>query len=141
MTVQTDLGTLDLTDDPEVQNEVFLAAFNSGRGAIFDSLYRDDSISNLSGAPLTGQARTDAITALLATGPELKSTVRSYYSTADTSLIIVEYDLVVTKEDGGRQRILGRCTDVLVRDDEGKWVMAVDRPVADSTEDLSAEEL
>ncbi|QFZ20359.1 YybH family protein [Saccharothrix syringae] len=136
MTAQLDLQNLDLTDDPDVQNDVFLAAFNSGQGAIFDSLYRDDSISNLSGQPLTGAARTEAITALLATKPELKSTVRSYFSTGDTSLIIVDYDLVITKEDGSKQRILGKCTDVLVRGEDGKWVMAVDRPVADSVEDL-----
>ncbi|MFI9812508.1 YybH family protein [Saccharothrix variisporea] len=136
MTAQIDLRNLDLTDDPETQNEVFLAAFNSGKGAIFDSLYRDDSISNLSGKPLTGEARTRAITELLATGPQLKSTVRAYYATADTSLIIVNYDLVITLEDGRRQRILGKCTDVLVRGEDGKWVMAVDRPVADEVQDL-----
>jgi ketosteroid isomerase-like protein len=136
MTAQIDLQNLDLTDDPETQNDVFLAAFNSGQGAIFDSLYRDDSISNLSGGPLTGQARTEAITALLATKPELKSKVRSYYATGDSSLIIVDYDLVITLEDGRRQRILGKCTDVLVRGEDGKWVMAVDRPIADQVQDL-----
>ncbi|NUT92724.1 MAG: nuclear transport factor 2 family protein [Saccharothrix sp.] len=136
MTAQIDLANLDLTDDPETQNDVFLAAFNSGQGAIFDSLYRDDSISNLSGGPLTGVARTEAITTLLASGPELKSKVKAYYSTPDTSLIIVDYDLVITLEDGRRQRILGKCTDVLVRGEDGKWVMAVDRPVADEVHDL-----
>ncbi|MEU4766446.1 nuclear transport factor 2 family protein [Actinosynnema sp. NPDC023794] len=136
MTAQIDLQNLDLTDDPDVQNDVFLAAFNSGQGAIFDSLYRDDSISNLSGGPLTGQARTDAIIALLATKPKLKSTVKASYTAGDTSLIIVDYDLEITKEDGGKQRILGKCTDVLVRGEDGKWVMAVDRPVADSVEDI-----
>ncbi|QQQ80052.1 nuclear transport factor 2 family protein [Saccharothrix sp. 6-C] len=136
MTAQIDLQNMDLTDDPDVQNDVFLAAFNSGQGAIFDSLYRDDSISNLSGEPLTGQARTDAITALLATKPKLTSKVRANYTAGDTSLIIVDYDLEVTKPDGGKQRILGKCTDVLVRGEDGKWVMAVDRPVADSVEDI-----
>ncbi|CAL9568684.1 nuclear transport factor 2 family protein [Saccharothrix sp. NPDC042600] len=136
MTAQIDLANLDLTDDPETQNDVFLVAFNSGQGAIFDSLYRDDSISNLSGGPLTGAARTEAITKLLATKPELKSKVKSYYSTGDTSLIIVDYDLVITLEDGRKQRILGKCTDVLVRGEDGKWVMAVDRPVADEVHDL-----
>ncbi|MFE2757499.1 YybH family protein [Actinosynnema sp. NPDC059335] len=136
MTAQIDLQNLDLTDDPETQNDVFLAAFNSGQGAIFDSLYRDDSISNLSGGPLTGAARTEAITAFLATKPKLKSKVKAAYTAGDSSLIIVEYDLEITKEDGTRQRILGKCTDVLVRGEDGKWVMAVDRPVADSVEDI-----
>ncbi|WP_309112598.1 nuclear transport factor 2 family protein [Saccharothrix sp.] len=136
MTAQIDLQNLDLTDDPDTQNEVFLAAFNSGQGAIFDSLYRDDSISNLSGGPLTGKARTEAIIALLATKPKLKSKVKANYTAGDTSLIIVDYDLEITKPDGGKQRILGKCTDVLVRGEDGKWVMAVDRPVADRVEDI-----
>lgn len=129
MTVQIDLDNLDLTDDPETQNEVFLAAFNSGQGAIFDRLYRDDAISNLSGAPLSGEARTRAITEMLATGPVLKSKVRSSYIAGDTSLIIVDFDLQITGADGQPQRITGVCTDVLIRGADGKWIMAVDRPV------------
>lgn len=129
MTVQIDLDNLDLTDDPETQNEVFLAAFNSGQGAIFDRLYRDDAISNLSGAPLAGEARTRAITEMLATGPVLKSKVRSSYIAGDTSLIIVDFDLQITGADGQPQRITGVCTDVLIRGADGKWIMAVDRPV------------
>jgi len=129
---------MDLTDDPETQNEVFLAAFNSGRGAIFDSLYRDDAISNLSGAPLSGAARTEAITAMLASGPKLSSTVRASYVAGGTSLIVVDFNLQITTKDGMRQRILGRCTDVLVRGADGKWIMAVDRPVAESVEDIPA---
>ncbi|GAA2592804.1 hypothetical protein GCM10010435_84770 [Winogradskya consettensis] len=132
MTSTIDLQNLDLTGDPDVQNDVFLAAFNSGDGAIFDSLYRDDAISNLSGGPLTGAERTAAIKAFLATGPTLKSTVKHAYSTSDTSLIIVDYDLVLSDEDGKRVRIQGTCTDVLRLGADGKWMMAIDRPVADS---------
>ncbi|MEV4630614.1 nuclear transport factor 2 family protein [Micromonospora sp. NPDC049523] len=138
MDTQLDLEHLDLTDDPETQNEVFLAAFNSGRGAIFDSLYRDDAISNLSGAPLTGPARTAAITELLATRPQLTSTVRSSYTAGDTSLIIVDFVLNLTGPDGVARRITGICTDVLIRESNGKWIMAVDRPVADTDEELPA---
>lgn len=138
MTAYIDLENMDLTDDPDTQNEVFLAAFNSGRGAIFDSLYREDSISNLSGAPLTGAERTRAITEMLATGPKLTSTVVASHVAGDTSLIIVRFDLEITTPDGTRQRILGRCTDVLVRGADGKWVMAVDRPVAETVEELAA---
>ncbi len=137
---QTDVSnlSLELTDDPETQNAVFLAAFNSGRGDLFDLLYRSDAISNLSGQPLTGAARTEAITKLLATGPKLHSVVRDSVVAGDTSLIIVGFELEVTAEDGTRQRITGRCTDVLVREPDGKWIMAVDRPVAEHTETLGA---
>lgn len=130
MTAQIDLENLELTDDPETQNDVFLAAFNSGQGSIFDRLYRDDAISNLSGGPLNGAARTKAITELLATKPKLKSTVKHSYVAGDTSLIIVDFELEVTGEGGKPVQVNGICTDVLVREPDGKWMMVIDRPVA-----------
>jgi ketosteroid isomerase-like protein len=122
---------LTLTDDADQQNDVFVAAFNSGQGAIFDQLYRDDAISNLTGTPRTGTDRTRAITEFLATKPKLDSKVLRTYRTGDTSLLIVEFHLEVTGEDGKPQKIDGTCTDVLVRDENGQWIMAIDRPVAD----------
>ncbi|MDU0287707.1 nuclear transport factor 2 family protein [Saccharothrix longispora] len=131
MTAQLDLDNLELTDDPEVQNAVFLAAFNSGKGAIFDSLYRDDAISNLTGTARTGADRTAAITELLARNPKLDSTVKyAYVAGGHTSLIVVDFRLEVTDDDGKPVRINGICTDVLIRKPDGKWIMAVDRPVA-----------
>ncbi|MFF5369728.1 YybH family protein [Streptomyces sp. NPDC013187] len=124
---------LTLTDDPDQQNDVFVAAFNSGQGAIFDQLYRADAISNLTGTPRTGADRTKSITEFLATEPKLNSKVLRTFSTGDTSLLIVEFHLEVTGEDGKPQKIDGTCTDVLVRGEDGKWIMAVDRPVADET--------
>lgn len=130
MTAQLDSEYLDLTDDPETQNVVFLTAFNSGEGSIFDRLYRDDAISNLSGQPLSGVERTNAITEFLATKPKLKSTVKHSYVAGDTSLIVVDFELEVKGEHGEPVRVNGVCTDVLVREPNGKWMMAVDRPVA-----------
>ena len=130
MTIQLDLDNLDLTDDPETQNQVFIAAFNSGQGAIFDRLYRDDAISNLSGKPLSGTERTKAITELLATKPHLHSTVKQHYVAGDTSLIVVDFELTTKDEDGAPATIRGVCTDVLVREPDGKWMMAIDRPIA-----------
>ncbi len=127
---QIDLNNLDLTDDPDTQNAVFLAAFNSGEGSIFDQLYLDDAISNLSGGPLSGPERTKAIIELLATKPELESTVKHSYVAGDTSLVIVDFHLKLVK-DGKPLDVHGTCTDVLVRDSRGKWMMAVDRPIAD----------
>ncbi|MEV4874890.1 YybH family protein [Streptomyces cyaneofuscatus] len=121
---------LTLTDDPDQQNEVFLNAFNSGEGAIFDQLYRDDAVSNLTGTPLTGTARTEAITALLATKPTLTSKVLHSFRTDDTILLIVRFHLEIPTPDG-TNIIDGICTDVLVHDTNGNWIMAVDRPVAD----------
>lgn len=136
MTTRIDLGNLVLTDDPEQQNDAFLAAFNSGQGAIFDQLYREDAISNLTGSPRTGADRRAAITEFLATGPELESTVKYALTAGDTSLIVVEFRLKITDEHGKRLQLNGICTDVLVRKPDGNWTMAVDRPVTLETIEL-----
>jgi ketosteroid isomerase-like protein len=132
MSAPTDLANLAnlvLTDDPEQQNDAFLAAFNSGQGAIFDRLYRDDAVSNLTGQPRTGADRRAAITEFLATGPQLESSVKYALTAGDTSLIVVDFRLRITGEDGKRVQLNGICTDVLVRRADGTWIMAVDRPV------------
>lgn len=131
MTTEVDLYDLELTGDSAVQNEVFLRAFNSGDGAVFDRLYREDAISNLSGKPLNGAERKKAIKDFLATRPSLDSTVKCSYTVGDTSLVVVDFNLEITDENGTRVQVHGTCTDVLVRVEDGRWLMAIDRPVAD----------
>jgi hypothetical protein len=130
-TPDIDLYSLELTDDPEVQNDVFLKIFNSGDGAAFDRLYRADAISNLTGGPLTGEARTKGIIDLLAKGPTLKSVVKHSYTADDVTLIVVDFELGLPGEDGKLIPVKGSCTDVIRRVEGDKWLMAVDRPVAD----------
>jgi ketosteroid isomerase-like protein len=129
MPTDIDLRNLKLTDDPGQQNEVFLAAFNSGDGAVFDGLYRDDAISNLSGRTLTGPERTRVITELLAQGPTLDATFRHAYVAGDTMLMVVDYDLEIPGSDHTTTRLRGTCTDVLRRGADGNWSMVIDRPV------------
>ncbi|MFJ1799963.1 MULTISPECIES: YybH family protein [unclassified Streptomyces] len=129
MATETTAHTLELPDDPEQQNEVFLKAFNSGEGAVFDSLYRADAISNLSGRPLTGTERTRVITEMLAQKPLLDAEFREAHVAGDVMLIVVDYDLDLPEPDGARVRMRGTCTDVLRRGADGKWLMVIDRPV------------
>jgi ketosteroid isomerase-like protein len=131
MATDIDLHDLDLTGDADVQNDVFLIAFNSGDGRVFDRLYREDAISNLSGGPLNGEERTKAIIEFLATGPSLKSKIKRSYTAGDTSLVVVDFDLEIPGENGERIKLHGTCTDVLRLGEDGKWLMAIDRPVAD----------
>lgn len=135
MTTKLDVSEdldLELTDDPEIQNEVFMRAFNTGDGHIFNRLYRDDAISNLSGSPLRGEERKQFIVDFLAKKPLLQSVVRKAVVAGDVSLVTVEFDLEVTNDAGERVTLHGHCTDVMRRDENGKWWMAIDRPIADS---------
>ena len=120
----------DIPDDPHKQNDLFVRLFNQGDGALYDSMYTADAISNLSGAPLTGAARTKFFTDFLAGGPRIDSKVTQAYTTGDTSLLIVDYHLDIRGENGESVNVSGTCTDVLVRNADGEWRLAVDRPVA-----------
>lgn len=119
-------------DDPHQQNEMFVRLFNHGDGKLYDSMYTDDAVSNISGAPLTGPARTQFFEQFLASGPKIDSKVTAAFTTSDTSLLIVDYTMTISGEDGEAVSVHGQCTDVLVRNAEGQWRLAVDRPVADA---------
>ncbi|MGW2703067.1 YybH family protein [Streptomyces sp. NPDC001340] len=121
----------DIPEDPHKQNELFVRIFNEGDGALYDSMYTSDAISNISGGPLTGADRTQFFKDFLAMGPKINSKVLQTYTTGDTSLLIVDYSLDIPSPDGEVTHVHGTCTDVLIRDENGEWRLAIDRPVAD----------
>ncbi|MEJ8668338.1 nuclear transport factor 2 family protein [Streptomyces sp. MS1.AVA.1] len=131
-TVPFDPERPDLTSDTDIQNEIFIQVFNSGDGELFNRLYLDDSISNFSGEPLTGAARLEFFKDFLAAKPTLKAQVTHSYVAGDVALIGVEYSIDTTGPDGEPVRLEGVCTDVLRRIEDGRWLMAIDRPVAAS---------
>ncbi|MFI6055540.1 YybH family protein [Streptomyces violascens] len=129
MTTEISPEDLVLTDDPIQQSDVFLRAFNTGDGAVFDTLYREDAISNLSGGPLTGPERTNSIIELLGQKPRMKATYKRSYTAGDTMLVVADYEIDAPSPDGGRVIMRGSCTDVMTRDKDGKWLVTIDRPV------------
>ncbi|MFD9734921.1 YybH family protein [Umezawaea sp. NPDC059074] len=132
--LQVDPNFPDLTDDIDTQNDIFIDVFNSGDGALFDRLYRPDAISNFSGAPLTGAERKAWFEAFLAPRPHLEATLTHAYVAGDVSLIGVTFVIERTDEDGVKRKLIGSCTDVLRRGEDGRWLMAVDRPVMQPSE-------
>ncbi|MFD0311387.1 YybH family protein [Streptomyces sp. NPDC127119] len=129
-TVDFDPENPDLTSDTDIQNEIFIQVFNSGDGELFNRLYLDDSISNFSGEPLTGAARLAFFKEFLASKPSLKASVTHSYVAGDVALIGVDYSIETTGPDGEPLLLEGNCTDVLRRVEDGRWLMAIDRPVA-----------
>ncbi|MFD3946012.1 YybH family protein [Streptomyces sp. NPDC058579] len=132
ITVDFDSDNPDLTSDTDTQNEIFLQIFNSGDGELFDKLYRSDAISNFSGAPLTGADRLKFFKEFLASKPVLQAEVTHSYVAGDVALIGVRFVIDGTTDDGEPLHIEGNCTDVLRRGEDGRWLMAIDRPVAGS---------
>ncbi|MEU3776661.1 nuclear transport factor 2 family protein [Streptomyces sp. NPDC032472] len=125
----SNLIDFEISEDPDKLNELFVRIFNSGDGALYDSMYTDDAVSNISGAPLSGPERTAFFKEFLASGPRIDSKVLQTYTTGDTSLLIVDYKLDVPTPDGQTVHMHGTCTDVLIRNENGEWRLAVDRPV------------
>lgn len=121
----------DIPDDPDQQNELFVRIFNSGDGALYDAMYTEDAISNISGGPLSGEQRTAFFKEFLASGPKIDSRVTQTYTSSDTSLLIVDYSLDIPGPDGQFVHMHGTCTDVLIRNEDGDWRLAIDRPVPD----------
>lgn len=131
-TVDIDFDKPDLTDDTDTQNEIFLQVFNSGDGELFDKLYRADSISNFSGQPLTGTVRRQFFKDFLASRPKLQAEVTHSWVADDVALIGVRFTIDGTDQEGKPMHLEGSCTDVLHRGEDGRWLMAIDRPVAGS---------
>ncbi|MCP3822753.1 nuclear transport factor 2 family protein [Streptomyces sp. A3M-1-3] len=132
LTVDIDIDNPDLTADTDIQNEIFLQVFNSGDGDLFDRLYLEDSISNFSGEPLTGEKRRQFFKDFLAPKPHLVAEVTHSYVAGDVALIGVKFTIDGTGPDGEPLHIAGNCTDVLRRLEDGRWLMSIDRPVAGS---------
>ncbi|MEU3984584.1 nuclear transport factor 2 family protein [Streptomyces sp. NPDC026672] len=132
LTVDIDFDKPDLTDVTDTQNEIFLQVFNLGDGELFDKLYRADAISNFSGTPLTGAERREFFKEFLATNPKLQAEVTHSWVAGDVALIGVRFVIDGTDQDGRPMHLEGNCTDVLRRGDDGRWLMAIDRPVAGS---------
>ncbi|MER8237157.1 YybH family protein [Streptomyces sp. NPDC101490] len=130
ITVDFDVDNPDLTADADTQNEIFIQLFNSGDGALFDLLYREDAISNFSGSPLTGKERLEFFKEFLAPKPFLKAEITHAYVAGDVALIGVRFSVDSTGPDGEPVRIEGNCTDVLRLGEDGRWLMSIDRPVA-----------
>ncbi|MFB0619448.1 nuclear transport factor 2 family protein [Streptomyces sp. AGS-58] len=128
-TVDIDFDKPDLTGDTDTQNEIFLQVFNSGDGELFDRLYRADAISNFSGEPLTGEARKEFFKEFLAAKPTLQAEVTHSWVAGDVALIGVRFVIDGTDGDGQPMHLEGTCTDVLRRVEDGRWLMAIDRPV------------
>ncbi|MFP3991524.1 SgcJ/EcaC family oxidoreductase [Streptomyces sp. E11-3] len=110
--------------------ESYVTAMNAGDADAVNSHYTEEAVAVWEpGSPLTGQARRAYVKEFLATQrPEMDAVVREAYVTGDTTLLVVDWTMVVTNEEGVRERLTGVGLDVLRRQDDGGWLYAIDDP-------------
>ncbi|WP_367136887.1 DUF4440 domain-containing protein [Saccharothrix sp. HUAS TT1] len=123
------LEEFELTDDATKQTELYVRAFNSGNAEWVNSLYTEEAVAVWEpGRPLTGEAHRQEVAAQIARGATMRAKTRNAYVTGDTALLIVDWTMDATNEQGVVEHLSGVGVDVLRRGEDGKWRYAIDDP-------------
>lgn len=111
----------------------FVAAFNAHEFDHLDRTYVDEAVVvPAPGQPMTGAARKAATERLLSFGLPMEATVRHMYVAGDIALLIVDWSMRGTTPDGYELDLSGTATDVVRRDQEGRWQYVIDNPFGTS---------
>ncbi len=123
------LDNFELTDKASEVTALYVRAFNAGDPDIVNRLYTDEAVSVWDpDNPLSGQARRESVAEFMAQKPKMTAVVRESYITNDTALMVVDWTIDATDEDGAPVQHTGVGLDVLRRGPDGKWRYAIDNP-------------
>lgn len=107
----------------------FVAAFNAREFDLLDRTYADEAVVvPAPGQPMTGADRVAATERLLSFGLPMDATVRHMYVAGDIALLIVDWSMRGTTPDGYDLDLSGTATDVVRRDQDGRWQYLIDNP-------------
>ncbi|WP_100446401.1 YybH family protein [Glycomyces xiaoerkulensis] len=121
--------TVTLTDDAAQHPRVFAEAFNSGDPDQVERVYEPDGVLITEhGRALTGAARREANSALLALGLPITVEPRTVSVNGDLALLIVDWEIAGRGADGRRVEVRGTATDVARKGTDGHWRYAIDNP-------------
>ncbi|MFE2556373.1 YybH family protein [Streptomyces sp. NPDC055103] len=123
----------ELAREVEEHTDRYVRAFNSGDADAVNSMYTNEAVAVWEpGKPLAGDERRASVEEFLARKPKIHTKTRHSYVTGDTALLIVDWSIATTTDDGEPELLTGVGVDVLRRDDAGVWRYAVDDPYGDS---------
>ncbi|MCX4997820.1 YybH family protein [Streptomyces longwoodensis] len=118
-----------LTQDVEKHTALYVEAFNAGDADAVNAMYTEEAVAVWEpGTPLTGQARIDSVHEFLARGPRMTAVPRQSFVTEDTALLVVDWSIDTTGDDGNPEHLEGVGLDVLRRGTDGNWRYAIDDP-------------
>ncbi|MCP3822758.1 SgcJ/EcaC family oxidoreductase [Streptomyces sp. A3M-1-3] len=118
-----------LTSDVEKHTALYVEAFNRSDADAVNAMYTEEAIAVWEpGNPLTGQERIDSVKEFLASNPKMTAVARQVYVTGDTALLIVDWKIDTTDENGEPEHLEGAGVDVLRLGEDGNWRYAIDDP-------------
>jgi len=115
---------------PEEVHRLFAQAFNAGDSNAIMSLYEPDAIL----VPQPGQmvrghaAIRQALTGFLAMKPRFAFQSGKTLESNDIALLFSKWTLMGTGPDGSAVALTGQTTDVVRRQKDGTWLLAIDNP-------------
>ncbi|WP_282697074.1 nuclear transport factor 2 family protein [Streptomyces sp. CC208A] len=126
------IDSRELAREVEEHTERYVQAFNSGDADAVNSMYTSEAVAVWEpGKPLTGDERRASVEEFLTRKPKMRAKTRHSYVTGDTALLIVDWSIATTDDDGEPELLTGVGVDVLRRDDRGTWRYAIDDPYGD----------
>ncbi|HEY3034649.1 MAG TPA: DUF4440 domain-containing protein [Streptosporangiaceae bacterium] len=107
----------------------YLETFALGSGALLDHHYEADAVLvPRPGHPVTGAPRIAAHTHLLGFGLPMNAQARRIYVAGDIALLIVDWSIQGTSQQGHQVDLRGSAADVARRGADGRWRYVIDNP-------------
>lgn len=107
-----------------------IEALNTGALAAATACYTTDAVFVPEpGTVVTGHAAIqEALANLIALRPVLHSRSQAVFESADVALYCAEWSMTGTAPDGSPVALEGKSSDVICRQPDGSWLIAIDNP-------------
>lgn len=126
-----------LADRPEEVPAVFAERFNSGDADALAQVYEDAAVLvPQPGAPVTGPDLHAANGRLQKLGVPISVRPRHVYRNGDLALLIADWVIDGTDQEGRPVHVEGTATDVVRRGPDGRWRYVIDNPFGPDGGDL-----
>lgn len=125
---------------PEDVDQLFVAALNTGKLEELVALYETEAaLMATSREVVTGTAAVrEALAGFLSAKPNMSLTPRLIAQTGDLAVVSAKWEVSMIGPDGNPAKVAGESVEVMRRQPDGRWFLAIDLPwgiggVADGT--------
>jgi uncharacterized protein (TIGR02246 family) len=120
---------------PEEFHPALVAAFNAGDLEAVFRLYDAEAVfvvkpGKITDGPDELRAALERVVSLVRLGGRIAIEPRSFARSGDVTLVLGTYRLSGRRRDGSPVELAGRFADILRRQPDGRWLIAVDNGLA-----------